>query len=381
MKNFYAFVLFYSFLVIQICIANGLIDVHSVSIEGNRPGVRSAPQMVLVGNKAVILFGFLECFQASSCDNYFYNDTWVVDLNRRPLQWELKMPSGPSPPPRTFFGADRYNGKVVFFGGVRYNVDLSIFDVYSDIWFYDVAENTYENVVFPAGTGPGQRIGTAIKVYNDAFYVIGGFDATFTGHNDVWKFDLITRTWTQLLPDSNSPNYPLGRYLYEAALDVEKARYYFFSGNQVDNGVAITTLNDTWYYDINSNAYVQVFSLEHSTTFARIHGVGLFYNDHFIVVDGGDNPYVPGCPTVSLAGPQGPMNSIISLNVNRISGGWKNVDIRANTIGLKRITGVIYQKNFFYTAGFGFSCPSEASSTPIWNPSLYSIDLDQLTSY
>jgi len=329
-----------------------------------------------------MLFGFLECFQASICDNYFYNDSYVANLAQYPVTWSNLSPKsiGGYPGLRVFFGADYWEdgGKIVIFGGVQYSVDLSLFNVYSDIWFYDVHANQWESVPFTAGTGPGKRIGTPIKIYNDAFYVIGGFDATFQGHNDVWKFDLVTHTWTQLLADSSAPNAPLGRYLYEAALDVNRARYYFFSGNQIDNGVEILTLNDTWYYDIHLNEYIRVLSLQNPTTFPRIHGIAAFYDNYFIVVDGGDNLEIPECPTVGLAGPQSPLNTIILLNTNRVSDGWQQATLGVNTIPLKRIAGNVYNGNLVYTSGFGFACPSAASSIPIWNTDMYSISLAAL---
>jgi len=356
--------------------------VNFIPTIGPFPPSRSAPQLVIAGNKAFMFFGFLECFEATSCDNYFYNDTYVANLAHDPVVWQSLTPTstGSYPGLRTFFGADYWEdgGKIVVFGGVQYSVSLSVFNVYQDVWFYDVQANQWESISYPAGTGPGPRIGTPIKVYNDAFYVIGGFDPTFTGHNDVWKFDLVAHTWTQLLADSSDPNAPLGRYLYEAALDVSRGRYYFFAGNQIDNGVAHSTLNDTWYYDIARNVYVSVLPLQHATNIGRVHGAGLFYNGYFIVVDGGDDPNIPECPTISLAGPQAPTNSIILLNTNKVSNGWQEATLQVNTIGLKRIAGVVHHGTFYYTSGFGFACPSAASSVPLWNSYLFSVNLDSL---
>jgi len=380
-----------TFLILALALALSVVadyttDVQFVPALQPLPPVRSAPQMVLAGNKAVMLFGFLECFFESSCDNYFYNDTWIADLSDSPVAWESANPSalgGVYPGLRTFFGSDYYanSGKVVFFGGVMYNADLSVFVVYSDIWYYNIALNRYEPVTFPAGTGPGPRIGVTLKVIGDSFYFFGGFDATFTGHNDMWKFDLVHKTWTLLIADSSSPSAPSGRYLYSCVLDLNlgsQGRYYIYSGDTVDNGVQFSSTNDTWYYDFATNSYVQVFSTADPTSPGRTHGASALHRNHFFVVDGEENSNEDECPTVSLAGPQGPQNSITFLDLHDTSAGWQYADLGVDNIGLKRIAGVTLHGVFYFTTGFGFACPSDPSSVPIWNPYLFSVDLNSL---
>jgi len=365
-------------LLVGLSLANRATDVEFVPAL-NPPGVRSAPKIVLAGDKAVMLFGYLECFFAQACDNYFYNDTWVADLSNSPVVWqsvEATAVGGVFPGPRTFFGADYYAGKVVFFGGVMYNVDLSIFVVYSDLWYYDVAHQKYEQISYPAGTGPGMRLGITLSVVGDAFYFFGGFDEFFQGHNDMWKFDLIHNTWTQLIADSSSPSAPAGRYVYASVTDA--GRYYFFAGDTVDNGVQFAFTNDTWYYDFARNTYVEVLSTAHPTNPGRDHGASALQRHYFFVVDGEENNNTVECPTVSLAGPQGPQNSIIYLNLLHPESGWQYADIGVNNIGLRRLAGVNYHGSFYFTSGFGFTCPSDASSVPVWNPYLFSIDLNSI---
>jgi len=372
--------------VVALSFADYATDVQFVPALQPLPPVRSAPKIVLAGDKAVMLFGFLECFFMAACDNYFYNDTWVADLSDSPVAWQSKNPTalgGVYPGLRTFFGADYYEsaGKIVFFGGVQYSADLSLFVVYSDMWYYNVGLNRYEPISYPAGTGPGARIGMTLTVVGHDFYFFGGFDNTFTGHNDMWKFDLIHNTWTLLIPDNSSPSAPIGRYLYESVFDASlgsQGRYYFFSGDTVDNGVQFAATNDTWYYDLGTNTYVEVFSTADPTNPGRTHGGAAFQRGYFFVVAGEENNNNNECPTDSLAGPQGPQNSMIFLNLHNPSHGWQYADIGVNTIGLKRIAGVTYHGVFYFTSGFGFACPSASSSVPVWNPYLFSVNLNSL---
>jgi len=268
--------------------------------------------------------------------------------------------------------------KLSFFGGVKYSADLSTFVVYSDLWYYNVHLHRYEQISYPAGTGPGQRIGMTLKVWGDAFYFFGGFDEFFIGHNDMWKFDLIHNTWTRLIADAASPPAPVGRYLYSAVLDQSQGRYYFFSGDTVDNGVEFSSSNDTWYYDFASNRYVQVFSAADPTNPGRTHGAVALQREFFFVFGGEENNMTNECPTVSLAGPQGPQNSMIYLDLHHPAAGWQYADLGVNSIGLKRIAGVVYHGTLYYISGFGFACPSDASSVPVWNPYLFSINLNSV---
>lgn len=368
------------------CFSAPVANVKFTPTLGIRPDVRSAPQLIRADDKAILLFGFLECFfiGAPFCENYFYNQTqtYILDLSYDPFTWEIVNTTG-NPPVRTFFGADYYANanKIVFYGGVFYTADLSTLIVYSDVWLFDIATNQFTQVIYPNNTGPGPRIGITLKVVGDAFYFFGGFDPTFTGHNDMWKFDLIANTWTLLIPNSNSTSAPIGRYLYNAVLDDTRLRYYFFSGSQIDNGVSFETVNDTWYYNFATNSYVVVLPLSNATNDGRIHSASTFYKKrYFVVVQGSENDNENECPTVSFAGPQGPTDTIIFLDTNNVSLGWIYADIDTNNIGLKRISGFLVDGDFYWTAGFGFSCPSNTTSTPDWNSYLWSVKLNSIVN-
>jgi len=360
-------------------------NVNWVPALGSSPAVRSAPKVIVAGDKMVMLFGFLECFHIGVCDNFFYNDTWVADLGASTVAWESVTPTSSIstfPASRAFFGADYYAnaGKIVFFGGVYYSADLTVFQVFSDMWYYDVHLNKYESISYPAGTGPGARIGMGLHVWGDAFYFFGGFDDTFTGHNDFWKFDLIHNTWTRLLADSPSPPGPIGRYLYNSALNEEFGRYYFFAGDTVDNGVNFSDTNDTWYYNFATNSYVEVFPVSDPTNDGRSHGASVFHRGFFFVIDGEENNMTVECPTISLTGPQAGANTMIYLNTNNPHAVWEYADLGTVPIPMKRIAGDVYQGVLYFTSGFGFTCPTDTISTslPVWNPYLWSVDLNHV---
>jgi hypothetical protein len=355
-------------------------DVDWVPTLGTRPRVRGAPHIVKAGDQAVLFGGFLECFFADSCDNFFYNDTFVLDLGAEPFTW-AQVNTSVHPPPRAFFGAEYWPGgnKIVLFGGVLYSATLSVFVVYDDVWLYDVASRTYAQAVYPAGTGPGQRVGITLAVFGNVFIFFGGFDHTFTGHNDMWKFDLVAHQWTRLLADSSAPSAPAGRYLYSAVLDDDQ-RYWLFGGSTVDNGVDFATTNDTWFYDIAANAFVLVFSTANATNGGRTHGAPVFYQDVFYVFQGTESADTGGdeCFAVSLAGFQSPTNTVIFLDTADLQAGWRYANLGVNTVGQKRVAGFRMMKTFLWGFGFGFQCPSADSSIPVWNPYLWSADLKKV---
>jgi len=50
--------------------------------------------------------------------------------------------------------------------------------------------------------GPGIRIAPNVAINGDDMYTFGGLLPTFSIANDMWKFNLRTKVWTQLIGDS-----------------------------------------------------------------------------------------------------------------------------------------------------------------------------------
>lgn len=97
---------------------------------------------------------------------------------------------------------------------------------------------------------------------NDAVWVFGGSLAnnTATTANDLWKFDALAGTFTQLIADGASGS-PTHRGRAAIAWNPTSNKLVVFGGNTrggpTGTGTA-TLLNDTWEYDPGTNAWTDV---------------------------------------------------------------------------------------------------------------------------
>jgi len=220
--------------------------------------------------------------------------------------------------------------------------------------------------------GPGKRLGITISIINDEFYFFGGFDQGFNAHNDMWKFNLTIRKWTLLIPESNLETAPTGRYAYSSILYLQHFRYYYSGGSGSNQGV-LFPIADTWYYDIKNNIYVKV--LDEAPQNGRVHATSFIFDHYFFIVDGQIHIANSTTACVVVSGEQDAVNTIIFLNLDNTSLGWQFANLRTNRVGLKRLTGFLFEDQFHFGEGFGFECPVRVSaSTPIWNPDLWNVD-------
>ncbi len=99
----------------------------------------------------------------------------------------------------------------------------------------------------------------------NALFVYGGYtnDAangtgTFTPENylgDLWRFDLDTETWHQLV--FNEAGGPGHRDNAKLIADEENGRIWLYGGSKFDG----TTLSDVWYFDLHAGTWTRVDTL------------------------------------------------------------------------------------------------------------------------
>jgi hypothetical protein len=130
---------------------------------------------------------------------------------------------------------DSYNGKVVLFGGATDTQYLN------DIWEFDVATKTWTNVTPTSGPMPTPR-GWPAMAYDPVRRKIvmhGGVTAPFQHPGDTWEWDTVTRSWA-LMPSGgiDQPNGLLGSAM---AFDPNLNQVILFGGRHYyDNGVPAT---------------------------------------------------------------------------------------------------------------------------------------------
>jgi hypothetical protein len=318
--------------------------------------------------------GFFECFDVNAgCDHFFYDDLYHYDLAEN--EWELITPTscnGQFPERRAFFGANYWEGGevVVIFGGVRYNVDLSFLLPFGDIWFYSTTDREWTSVQ-PINSGPGLRLAPNVAIYGNDMYVFGGLLATFQVANDMWKFNLITRKWTELIP-MGAAGSPGPVYLGSFRLDESQRRIILHGGN-IPIAASGAQTNTTWSYSIRDNAWTQLASLERG----RIHNAAEVFANRFVTAFG-DLENIPGengCRTPEASAGQAPTDEVRSLNLN--TNQWSTVNAVGGPGPLKRVMSTKVGNRMYVVGGYNYACPDGPTNPgfPTWNNQMYSLKL------
>jgi len=364
-----------------------------VKAVGDIPGARGSAGMAFIHDKLVLFSGYLECFDANiGCDHFYYKDTLTLDTEKE--VWHRQSPSI-SPSPRALAGFDTIPStrSAILFGGIQFNVDVSLFIPYNDMWQYNLNTNEWIQI-FYNNQPPTARGGIKIFILENILYMFGGFDVTFHSINDVWKFDLNTRLWTQLLPINMEPTSPKGRHAYNANLHVQQKRIYIFGGSSPIGGGEFISLNDTWYYDILKNEFVEIISSNRSSIGGRTHAISALISDTWVIALG-DSPDIIGeCQTNEAGRGHNPIDEVVTLDVSikGITNGsnWKQRKLDFTPKPTKRSAYALIRnrkndndKNhdidyeLWSFGGFGFTCP-ENISTPLWNRETYNLPLELL---
>jgi len=338
------------------------------------PQARGGARLVNADGTLFYWGGFYECFDVNAgCDHYFYNDLYHYDLGDG--EWHLVNATscnGQFPEPRAFFGANYWEGGevVVVFGGVRYNVDLSFLLPFGDIWFYDVEEKEW-TAVQPINAGPGARLAPNVAIYRNDMYVFGGLMPTFQIANDMWKFNLITRKWTQLIPNGAAGS-PGPVYLGSFRVDEDERKIVLMGGN-IPIAASGAQSNQTWSYNIRTNSWTELAFLQRG----RIHNAAEVFANRFVTAFGdlenlpGDN----GCRTAEASAGQAPTDEVLSLNLN--TNVWSTVNTLGGPGPLKRVMSTKVGNRMYVVGGYNYLCPDGPTSPgfPTWNTDLYSLKL------
>ncbi|KAK9855880.1 hypothetical protein MYU51_001529 [Penicillium brevicompactum] len=158
---------------------------------GSRPSGRYGHTLNILGSKLYVFGGQVEGF--------FFNDLIAFDLNQlqNPVnKWEILIantheggpPLGQSPPPRTNHTIVSFNDKLFLFGGTN-GVQW-----FNDVWCYDHISNSWTEIDC-VGFIPTPREGHASALVNDVMYVFGGRTDEGVDLGDLSAFRISTRRW------------------------------------------------------------------------------------------------------------------------------------------------------------------------------------------
>jgi hypothetical protein len=155
--------------------------------------------VTVVANKAYI-------FGGTTSDNLLAsNDTHAVtvDHSGKPEMDYSLIPALPTfdggkvPDPRTNHAACAFHGSIAVYGGSDEKDEL--IDEKSSMWLFSPERKTWD-ILAPASAAlsPGPRRNAKLFDYDGNVILYGGQDATGDAASDLWRFDIASKTWTQL---------------------------------------------------------------------------------------------------------------------------------------------------------------------------------------
>jgi hypothetical protein len=223
-----------------------------------------------------------------------HNDwSWFDGPNTADQKGTSSMPPSPPPAPPTFDtsspGGRKYpatwtdsNGNLWLFGGYGLTFTSGLTPPatdLNDLWEYVGTQNyngSYQNywnnlTVAYSGVGPAPRDGavtwTQPGVGGDLFLFGGQTGTTFL--NDLWRYNIAAKTWTQVSGGPNSKgvygtlgvaalgNIPGSRWGATSKLDAS-GTVWLFGGFGYDSAGTLGLLNDLWNYNITTGLWTWV---------------------------------------------------------------------------------------------------------------------------
>jgi len=198
-----------------------------VSLENNiaYPIPRSLHCSVIHGRDLVVFGGVGE-------ENTFYNDLWTFSMDT--YEWTFINAKGAIPEGRSNSAMCIESQKLYLFGGRRWFTQSN--GVLNLLHVFDINTQTWSLL---SSSGPPARIGPEIVCHNGNLFMFGGADSNGAALNDLWKFSLDNRQWTQIQLDEA----PAPRIRHRLVLVGNDA--YMFGGWTTGYGSA-SFLNDVW---------------------------------------------------------------------------------------------------------------------------------------
>ena len=206
-------------------------------------------------NGLAVLFGGYRTSHANEL-----NDTWVYEVITN--TWRELNPQI-NPPSRHWPGLvyDKNNEVVVLFGGHDSTPLNGPQEMINDTWLLDVANEIWIQQFPTQSPSPRQTP----LIYNEQDGLIYAFGGKYEVHlstsldivylNDLWKYDVLTNTWSVVHDNSISNDIPEPRrtkWTYDIANNVA----VLFGGDAEGE-----IFGDTWIYNFDEDAWMDISSL------------------------------------------------------------------------------------------------------------------------
>jgi hypothetical protein len=200
----------------------------------------------------------------------FFNDTWT--LNLRTLEWRNVSPSSGRP-------KARYGSASVYDPVERSLVQFAGFTEegrrFQDSQSFGIASQSWTNIT-PDGAKPDIRclLTGALDRTSRRMIIYGG--QRNGPLDDLWAYDLASRTWTELTPAAR----PTGRFFASSFVNRE-ARFVVFGGSTA-NGNS----NETWAFNFQTGQWSQLEIAAPPSARNGMMGAYIEAEDRFIIFGG-----------------------------------------------------------------------------------------------
>jgi hypothetical protein len=188
--------------------------------------------------------------------------------------------------------------QMVIFGGntaVPENCGFPSYTAETTTWiYYDYAVDGCAGPwVKIEGNGPRGRSRHHAVIADDQMWIFGGRAKKASGmgydlFNDLWRFDLGQRTWTEVTVDPA----PMPRYNSAFVYDSLRKKIWLFGGNTSSSALSPNVVNELWSYDIEANTWLQTqINDSNEATKARLWHTGIYdeKRDRLVFFGGADD--------------------------------------------------------------------------------------------
>ncbi|MFN3550750.1 MAG: kelch repeat-containing protein [Endomicrobiia bacterium] len=176
----------------------------------------------------------------------YFNDCWIFDETKN--QWEYVFISSINLPPR------RYGHSIVNIGGSKFLIfgglgENSVY--YNDTYIFDLQTSSFQLVITSSYPSARYYHSMCFVSDEDKVYLFGGYSQYGT-LNDMWYFDIKNLTWNFVEVSGIKPQPRLGHKMVYVQ---QQKKIYIFGG---ETSLLSNQLNDLWYFDLQTKTFTQI---------------------------------------------------------------------------------------------------------------------------
>lgn len=214
--------------------------------DAGHPSVRYSACAVSARHGVIVSHGYFHDHDRNTAT--WKSDTWLLHLhdgagNEKRGQWQLLYNDADGPSPRMSHSCVLHDDHLVLYGGSQGGGMVPegyyVANTFSDVWEFDLVARTWTQLPQYGLMPPSREHHSAVMVQG-RMWVYGGVDKS-----DFWVFDLIGgKGWAEIQSDGNNPKQRFGH----ASVPSPDGEGLYLLGGQ--SRFPVVRYNDVWYYNI-----------------------------------------------------------------------------------------------------------------------------------